>query len=274
MRVWVNGELVDEADATVSVFDHGVTVGDGVFESTRVTAGVPFALTRHLRRLAGSARGLGLPEPEDGRLRGAVAQTLAANDLTGSLRLRITYTGGVSPLGSDRGAAEPTLVVALAPLSPWPLTAHVAVVPWTRNEGGATSGLKTTSYADNVVALAHAKRAGAGEALFANTRDELCEGTGSNVFLVLDGRVATPPLSSGCLAGVTRALLLEWCDVEERVLPLPALQEASEVFLSSSTRDVQAVSAVDGRELPDAPGSLTRQVAETFARRAAADPDP
>ncbi|MDQ1604085.1 MAG: branched-chain amino acid aminotransferase, partial [Actinomycetota bacterium] len=234
MRVWVNGELVDEADATVSVFDHGVTVGDGVFESTGVTAGVPFALTRHLRRLAGSARGLGLPEPEDELLRRAVAETLGANDLTGSLRLRITYTGGVSPLGSDRGAAGPTLVVALAPLSPWPLTAQVAVVPWTRNEGAATAGLKTTSYADNVVALAHAKRAGAGEALFANTRGELCEGTGSNVFLVLDGRVVTPPLSSGCLAGVTRALLLEWCDVEERVLPLPALQEASEVFLSSS----------------------------------------
>jgi branched-chain amino acid aminotransferase len=274
VTVWVNGELVDEADATVSVFDHGVTVGDGVFESTRVTSGVPFALTRHLRRLAGSARGLGLPEPEDELLRRAVTQTLSANDLTGSLRLRITYTGGVSPLGSDRGAAGPTLVVALAPLSPWPLTAQVAVVPWTRNEGAATAGLKTTSYADNVVALAHAKRAGAGEALFANTRGELCEGTGSNIFLVLDGRVVTPPLSSGCLAGVTRALLLEWCDIGERVLPLSALQEASEVFLSSSTRDVQAVSAVDGRELPDSPGPLTRRVAETFARKAAADPDP
>ena len=122
--------------------------------------------------------------------------------MTAPLRLRITYTGGISPLGSDRGDGAPTLVVAVAPMRDWPASSAVATVPWTRNERSATAGLKTTSYAENVVALAHAHANGAAEALLANTAGNLCEGTGSNVFLVLDGQVVTPPLSSGCLAGV------------------------------------------------------------------------
>ena len=102
----------------------------------------------------------------------------------------------------------------------------------------------------------------------------LCEGTGSNVFVVLDGELVTPPLASGCLAGVTRALVLEWTGAVERDVPLGALLEADEVFLTSSTRDVQAVHAVGDDVYPDAPGPLTRQAAATFAERAAADVDP
>ena len=110
--------------------------------------------------------------------------------------------------GSGRGDAKPTLVIALAPMDPWPESTKVAVVPWPRNERGALAGLKTTSYAENVVALAYAKRLGAGEALFADTRGRLSEGTGSNVFVVLGDRLVTPALTTGCLAGVTRALVL------------------------------------------------------------------
>jgi len=147
-------------------------------------------------------------------------------------------------------------------------------VPWTRNERAATAGLKTTSYADNVVALAHAKAHGGSEAVLANTAGMLCEGTGSNVFVVLAGELVTPPLTSGCLAGVTRALVLEWTGAIERDVPLGALLEADEVFLTSSTRDVQAVHAVGDDAYPDAPGPLTRHAAATFAERAAADVDP
>jgi branched-chain amino acid aminotransferase len=277
MKVWVDGAVVEADQARVSVFDHGLTVGDGVFETAKVVDGVPFALTRHLDRLASSARGLGLTAPEDGVLRDAVAAALGANAdavAAGPLRLRITLTGGTSPLGSDRGQAGPTLVVALAPLTAWAPTAKVVVVPWTRNERAATAGLKTTSYADNVVALAHAKAHGGSEAVLANTAGMLCEGTGSNVFVVLDGQLVTPPLTSGCLAGVTRALVLEWTGAVERDVPLGALLEADEVFLTSSTRDVQAVHAVGDDAYPDAPGPLTRQTAATFAERAAADVDP
>jgi branched-chain amino acid aminotransferase len=277
MKVWVDGAVVEADRARVSVFDHGLTVGDGVFETAKVVDGVPFALTRHLDRLASSARGLGLTPPEDGALRDAVAVALAANAdavAAGPLRLRITLTGGTSPLGSDRGQAGPTLVVALAPLTAWAPTAKVVVVPWTRNERAATAGLKTTSYADNVVALAHAKAHGGSEAVLANTAGMLCEGTGSNVFVVLAGELVTPPLTSGCLAGVTRALVLEWTGAIERDVPLGALLEADEVFLTSSTRDVQAVHAVGDDAYPDAPGPLTRHAAATFAERAAADVDP
>ena len=127
MKVWVDGAVVEADEARVSVFDHGLTVGDGVFETAKVVDGVPFALTRHLDRLASSARGLGLTPPDDGALRDAVAAALAANAdavAAGPLRLRITLTGGTSPLGSDRGDAGPTLVVALAPLTAWAPTAE------------------------------------------------------------------------------------------------------------------------------------------------------
>jgi branched-chain amino acid aminotransferase len=276
MKAWLDGAVVDLDAARVSVLDHGLTVGDGVFETAKVVDGVPFALTRHLRRLAASAAGLALVPPSDADLREAVAATLSANAdvLADPQRLRITLTGGTAPLGSERGDAGPTLVVALAPLRPWPPTAKAVVVPWTRNERAATAGLKTTSYADNVVALARAKAAGGTEALMANTAGDLCEGTGSNVFVVLDGELATPPLSSGCLAGVTRALVLEWTGAVERDLPMAALEAASEVFLTSSTRDIQGLHAVDDRELAGAPGPVTAEAVRVFAARAAADVDP
>jgi branched-chain amino acid aminotransferase len=103
----------------------------------------------------------------------------------------------------------------------------------------------------------------------------LCEGTGTNVFIGLDGALVTPPLTSGCLPGVTRALLLEWLgDVEERPVPLAALAGADEAFLASSTRDVQPIRAVDGVPLPAAAGPLTSRAAAVFAEHAAATPDP
>ncbi len=274
MRVWLDGTVVDGADARVSVFDHGLTVGDGVFETAKVVGGVPFALTRHLVRLGESAAGLGLPAPDVSAVRAAVEEVLVANaeHHERPLRLRITLTGGTSPLGSDRGDAGPTLVVALAPMAGWAASAKVVVAPWVRNERSATAGLKTTSYAENVVALAHAKARGGSEAVLANTVGDLCEGTGSNVFLVRDGVVSTPSLHSGCLAGVTRALLLEWADVVEEDLPMGTLTEADEVFLTSSTRDLQAVHAVDDH--PVALGPVTERLAALFAERAAADLDP
>jgi branched-chain amino acid aminotransferase len=276
LKVWLDGAVLDPAEARVSVFDHGITVGDGVFETAKVVAGRPFALTRHLDRLAVSARGLGLAVPDGDLVRRAVDETLTANrtHLDQPLRLRITLTGGVGPLGSDRGDTGPTLLVALAPLAPWPSTAKLVVAPWTRNERAPTTGLKTTSYADNVVALAYAKAHDGGEALLTNTAGLVCEGTGSNVFAVVGGAVLTPPLGSGCLAGVTRALVLEWTDAVERDLTLGALLAADEVFLTSSTRDVQAVHAVDDSSYAGAPGPVTTEVARTFADRAAADVDP
>jgi branched-chain amino acid aminotransferase len=274
VAIWVNGALVEPEQAKVSVFDHGFTVGDGVFETVKVVNAVAFALTRHLVRLASSARGLGLIEPDPAYVRRGVAEVLAASEPVELARLRITMTGGVSPMGSDRGSEGPTVVVATAPMRQWPPTAAVATVPWPRNEKGPLAGLKTTSYADNVIALAYAKERGAAEAIFANTAGQLCEGTGSNIFVVIGGRALTPPLSSGCLAGVTRALVLEWCEAEEADLPMAALVEADEVFLTSTTRDVQPVDRVDDHAVQAAPGPVTRKAMDVFAERSAADLDP
>jgi branched-chain amino acid aminotransferase len=278
LLAWVDGRLVGPDEPAVRPADHGVTVGDGVFETLKVTDGRPFALTRHLRRLTRSATGLGLPAPDEDLLRDGVAAVLGAGQPLGFARLRLVVTGGVGPLGSDRGSGPLGYVVLATEVAPPPPTIGLCVVPWTRNERSAVAGLKTTSYAENVVALAHAAARGAGEALLTNTRGELCEGTGSNVFLGLDGELVTPPLSSGCLAGITRELLLEWSaaagtPVVERSLSLDDLRSADEVFITSSTRDVQPVGRVDERTLPT-PGPLTTRAADLFRERAAANLDP
>ncbi len=165
-------------------------------------------------------------------------------------------------------------MVAGGPLTEWPDTTDVVVVPWPRNERGALAGLKTISYGENVVALAHAAERGGGEAIFANLAGNLCEGSGSNVFVVSAGRLLTPPLSAGCLAGVTRACLLKVTDAVEEDLPVEALAQADEAFLTSSTREVQPIRAVDGVVLPNVPGPLTEQAARAFADLVARDLDP
>jgi branched-chain amino acid aminotransferase len=273
LRLWVDGVLVAEDQPVILANDHGLVVGDGVFETCEVRDGVVFALTRHLRRLRSSAEGLGLSFDEPS-VRAGIDAVLAERPAWA--RLRITVTGGPSPYGSERGGGPPTILVATGEMHAWPPTTAVAVVPWTRNERSATAGLKTTSYADNVVALAWAKRHGADEAIFANTRGTLCEGTGSNVFVEYDGRLVTPPLASGCLGGITRELLLEWLpgEIDERELPIGVLAAAREAFITSSTRGVLPIRAVDGTALPDAPGPLTARAAEVFARRSAETPDP
>jgi len=266
MRAWIDGELLPDPTApAVRISDHGFTVGDGVFEAVKVVDGLPFALERHLRRLARSAAGLGLPDLDQAAVRRGVAAVLGDGELALG-RLRITVTGGPAPLGSGRGDAPPTLAVVADELAPAAATTRVATVPWPRNERGALAGLKTTSYAENVVALAEAQRRGATEAVFANLAGHLCEGTGSNVFYVVDGELRTPTLASGCLAGVTRGLVLEWYGGVEVDEPIEVVRGASEVFLVSTTRDVQGVSAWDDRELP-APGPVTTEAAAVWAKR-------
>ena len=266
MRVWMNGDLLAYPSAAVlPVSDHGFTVGDGVFESIKVVDGLPFALDLHLERLARSAQGLGLPAPEADVVRRGVAAVLDGQDLPLG-RIRVTYTSGPGPFGSGRADEPPTLVVAADAMGRWPETTHVVTVPWPRNERGALAGLKTTSYAENVVALAAARKRGGTEAIFANLAGHLCEGTGSNVFYAIGGELRTPTLASGCLAGVTRALILEWYGAVEVDEPIEVVRGASEVFLASTTRDAQAVSRWDDVELA-APGPVTREVQETWQKR-------
>ncbi|MGZ6753505.1 MAG: aminotransferase class IV [Nocardioides sp.] len=232
----------------------GTAPGDGLFEAVKVVDGRPFALARHLDRLAGSAQLTGLPEVDLDLVRSGVAELLSAEPLALG-RLRILH-------------APPVLVVEAAAMAAQPPTTTVVTVGGPRNERGVLVGHKTTAYAENLVALATARAAGAGEALVADTRGHLCEGTASNIFYVVDGELRTPSLATGCLPGVTRALLLEWYGAREVAEPLEEVRaSASEAFLVSTTRDVQGITRWDDRDLP-APGPVTRDAARVFAERA------
>ena len=269
IRVWVNGEDVDPAAPSISALDHGVTVGDGVFETCKILDGVPFALGRHARRLDRSMAGLGLPAADHAVVDAGIKAVLIGEPIAFG-RLRYSITGGAGPLGSDRDESPLTYIVTAASQPPNPDTGKLVVVPWPRNERGATAGLKTTSYAENVVALAFAKERGGVEAIFANTVGNLCEGTGSNVFVVVDGEILTPDLASGPLAGITRELVIEWCGLEgltvrEEPLPMSILGLAQEVFITSSTKDVLGIHEIDDRCLP-AECPVTARAAEIFTR--------
>lgn len=278
---WVDGRLRDPAAPVLSVLDHGITVGDGVFETCGVVHGQAFALSRHLRRLRHSAVGIGLPEPDEDLLRAAVAEVLAAG--TGLGRLRITVTAGLGPLGSGRIPGEPTVIVLAGPASP-PDVVRVVRVPWVRNERSAVAGLKTISYVENAVVLAHAQARGADEALLANTVGDLCEGTATNVFVERAGEILTPPLSSGCLGGITRELALEWGaeaglpvrEARPGELPYGVLDDVAagraHLGLTGSVRTVAPVVALDGT--PVTVGPLVAELRALYAEREPQDLDP
>jgi branched-chain amino acid aminotransferase len=277
MKTWLNGRVLESPDeAAISALDHGIIVGDGVFETVKVELDQPFALTRHLDRLVRSAEGLGIGRPDVGAIREGIAATLDGQSLPFG-RIRVTVTSGRGPLGSPRGNHGQTTVVIAEPAERPPSISQIATVPWTRNEHGALKGLKTTSYAENALMVEYALARGASEAVMANTAGQLCEGTGANVMYVIGDQLVTPTLDAGPLAGVTRALVLEWCAGElavvERDAPIDVLQTADEVILVGTTRDVQGISKVDDREVA-APGPITVKAQEIWAREAAKGIDP
>lgn len=277
MKVWVgrgtDGALVDNAEARISVFDHGFTVADGIFETVKVVDGKVFLWPWHLERLQHSASLLGLSLPDAAHLTSVVGLVARENVPNGTYRLRLTITGGDGPLGSDRTGALASVVCAAAPTKAWPATAHVRIAGWPRNDASPLVHAKTTSYAENVLALEQAHKAGASEALFFNTKGLLTEGTGSNVFIVRDGLVRTPRLADGLLAGITRRFVLQLAasdmSIEEAAISRSDLAAADEVFLTSSTRDIQAIDHIDDDAY--AVGPVTVELQRRFSAAAAAD---
>jgi branched-chain amino acid aminotransferase len=273
IRISLNGIVYDDPNqAMIAATDHGLVVGDGVFETLKVTEQGAFAVRRHLNRLTRSAAALNLPEPDHDQIREAIHTVLSGRDFSLG-KLRITYTPGRGPLGSEAAYGPITLIVALMPADAAPPMTSIVTAPWTRNERGALTGVKSISYAENVRALGYAAQHRGSEAIFLNTAGHVCEGTGSNIFVVLGDRVVTPPLSAGPLAGITRELIMEWSPVEERELTLAEAKDAAEVFLTSSMRNVQGVECWDDQTFSGA-NTITRAVAAAFAERSEADLDP
>ncbi len=252
--IWINGSLIDSDAARISPLDHGMLVGDGIFETLRTELGLVFAFERHMRRLGNGCARMGLAPVDPDAIAIAIDQVLSANQLQNA-RIRVTVTSGAGPLGSDRGTHQNTVIVAASELPKWPATAAVVLSPWLRNPNGATTGIKTTSYAENVLALADAHQRGADEAIYRTPSGELCEGTGSNIFLIANGTLKTPPLAAGCLPGVTRGLVLELASERnivhsEAPIPAEALFTADLAFLTSTTRTLQAIHRVDDHQMP------------------------
>ena len=273
LRIWLNGRLYDDPDqAMIAGTDHGLVVGDGVFETLKVTDRGAFAVRRHLNRLSRSAAALHLPAPDHGQIREAIETVLDGRGFPLG-KLRITYTGGRGPLGSEAAYGPPTVIIMLAPADVSPPMTSIVTAPWRRNEHGALTGVKSTSYAENVRGLGFAANCGTSEAIFLNTSGHVCEGTGTNIFMVFGDTVVTPPLSSGPLAGITRELIMEWSVVEQRDLTLDQAKHADEVFLTSSMRDVQGIERWDSHSFSPA-RPVTDRYAAIFTERSEAGLDP
>jgi branched-chain amino acid aminotransferase len=275
--LWVDGRRAEPGGAHVSAFDRGLTLADGLFETVRVYAGTAFRLDAHLARLAAGLARLEIALPAEAR-DWLLAALAAAPGVNAALRVTVTRGaagGGVLPPAAA-GGVRPTVIAALQPLPPFParlytegLTAHVA--SGRRNERAMTAGLKTLAYADAVVAMLEARRAGADEALFLDGDGHCSEASASNLFACLDGRLVTPPLSCGALPGITRAAVLELAGAlglpaDERPFGLDELLGAREAFLTSSLRELAPLVRVGGRALgAGAPGPVTRELAAAIA---------
>jgi branched-chain amino acid aminotransferase len=272
VKVWLAGRLVEEADACIPPSDRGFLLGDGVFETLRCYSGKPFALAEHLERLAEGARAIEIEAPPTEELeRGAIAVVRASR--LAEARMRITLTSGSGPGGLARGEGSPTALITASPLRRWPPTASAVLASWARDEHSPLAGVKTTARVESVLAHAQARRRGADEALFLNRAGQVCEATTANVFVIRRGRVETPGLAAGCLAGITREHVLRLCavlgvDAAEAELPVEALRNADELFLTSSTREIQPLVQLDGAAVgAGEAGPITRRLSEAYSLR-------
>ena len=292
--MYAAGRIVPEAEATVSALDAGLLLGAGLFETLRTYGGRPFRLARHMARLRASGQFFRIFVREsDDEIAGIIARLLEANGLSDA-RIRITATRGPVTEGlSDDEAPQATLLVTAGGQVSYPPELYergaTAVVSDIRiNESDPLVFHKTTNYMSNLLAIRDAHSGGATEALRFNTRNRLAEGAISNVFLVSAGRLLTPPVEDGLLAGITREAVLEVAaeigvPAEQRSLTVNDMLEADEVFLTNSIMEVMPVVQIEKHEVgpkgdPDRlgrPGSIARRLAEAYkalVARETADP--
>lgn len=248
MRVYLDGEFVDASRAALRPGDAGLLRGEGVFETIRVADGQPLDLGRHLDRLASGMQRMRIAVPEGLAGLADAARQLSASSRLPYGRLRLTVTAGQAGVATRLVTLE-----SWQPPEPESRRRGVAAIVASGTRIDSQSplcGIKSTSYALQAMAARAAKQEGAFEALLANERCELAEGSRCNVFVILEGGPVTPPLRSGCLPGIARARLLEAGLAVERDVTMAALAQARGMLLSNSLIGVLPVASIDGRQLP------------------------
>jgi branched-chain amino acid aminotransferase len=277
LKIFLGGKLVDEADAKVSVFDHGLLYGDGVFEGIRVYGGRVFLHQQHIDRLYESAKAIRLTIPmAPAEMIAAVEATIKANNLADGY-VRLVVTRGAGSLGLDiRKTSNPQVIIIADTISLYPPETytkgmHLVTASTIRNHPGALSSrIKSLNYLNNILARIEGTDAGMVEALMLNHKGEVAECTGDNVFVVKDRVLLTPGLDAGILEGITRNAVMQLArdagyEVREASMTRHDLYVADEMFLTGTAAEVVAVVSLDGRKIGTGePGPVTRDLLERF----------
>jgi len=277
LKVYISGKLYNKEDAKISVYDHGLLYGDGVFEGMRIYGGKVFRMEAHLERLWHSAKAIWLEIPmSPDEMARAVNETVRANNLVeGYVRLVVTRGAGTLGLDPNR-TSDPQVIIIADRISLYPQEFYengleIVTVSTIRNHAAALSPrIKSLNYLNNILAKIEGLQAGCVEALMLNQKGEVAECTGDNIFLVTRGQLLTPPVDAGILEGITRAVVIELAveaGIPVREIPLTRhdVYIADECFLTGSAAEVVPVVKVDSRRIGDGrPGPVTRQLLTRF----------
>ena len=284
-KVYINGKLYPKEDAKVSVFDHGLLYGDGVFEGIRCYNGSVFKLSEHIDRLYDSAEAIAL---EIGltkdALKNAVLDTLEANNLRDSY-IRLVVTRGVGKLGLDPFNCEtPQLIIITDTIQLYSKELYekgldVIIVHTIRNHPDALSPtVKSMNYLNNILAKIECIKAGAAEGIMLNKDGYVAECTGDNIFIVKDNEIFTPPVSAGILIGITRNVVIELANeagvtVKEEQMTQDDLFDADECFLTGTAAEIIPVANIDGRKIATGkPGKITLSLLKKYQELTSAQP--
>lgn len=280
MKIYLDGKFVDESEAKVSVFDHGLLYGDGVFEGIRLYQGNVFRLEEHLERLEYSAKALLLKMPWSRKeISDATLETCRQNGLTDGY-IRLVVTRGVGDLGlSPWLCPTPSIFIIASKIALYPAEHYttglaIVTVPTRRiNSAALPPAVKSLNYLNNILAKIEARQAGALEAIMLNDQGYVAECTGDNIFIVHKGAIITPAASQGALKGITRSSIIDIAaelglPLQEANLTRYDIWNADECFLTGTAAEVIPVVKLDGREIGSAkPGPITQRVLEAFRRR-------
>ena len=277
MKVFVDGKFVDEKKAVVSVFDHGLLYGDGVFEGIRAYNGRVFKLSEHVDRLFYSAKAILLKSPMSHR---AICEAVRAACKRNKIRdgyIRLVVTRGAGTLGLDPNrCSNPQVIIIADKIQLYPETFYkkgleIVTVPTTRNHTNAVNpAIKSLNYLNNILAKIEAINAGCVEAIMLNSQGFVAECTGDNVFMLKGGELLTPPLAAGALYGITRSVAIELAEslgikAKEPNLTRYDLYNADEVFITGTAAEVVPVVKIDGRQIGSGkPGKLTKKLIKAY----------